>query len=306
MKIIVTGGAGFIGSNLCDRLIELGHEVIVIDNLSTGKFENLNTKVTFYLNRVESPECEKIFELHRPEIVYHLAAQADVRKSVADPIYDAQVNILGTINLLQLSVKYGVKKFIFISSGGVIYGNTYERPAKEDDKVAPESPYGIAKLTGEYYVKFYSQNYGLKYSILRYANVFGPRQNPFGEAGVCAIFAKNMLKGEPCILYGYGKMVRDYVYIDDVNDANILMLEQGDNEVFNVGKGLGTSVEELFNKMREIVGYKVEPILKPKRPGELDINVLDTTKLQKLGWQARVSFKDGLINTIEWVRKNYL
>lgn len=312
MNYLVTGGAGFIGSYLVDRLIKDGHSVSVIDDLSTGKLQNLNAKSTFYKLKIETRKIEEVFIKEKEarlgiDYIFHLAAQIDVRKSLANPILDITSNIIGTVNLLNLAIKYKVRKFIFASSGGVMYGNT-DKPAKETDKVNPESPYGIDKLTGENYIKLYSSIYGLNYTILRYANVYGPRQDPFGEAGVCAIFAENMLnkKGgtsHKSILYGFGKMTRDYVYVDDVTGANILSLKKGNNQTLNIGTGIETTVNKLFSTMKEITGYSLSPIYKPKRKGEVDRNYLNPEKAKKvLGWAPKIELKQGLKKIIEWMR----
>ncbi len=302
MNYLVTGGAGFIGSHLGDRLIKDGHSVSVIDDLSTGKLQNLNAKSTFYKLKIETKKIEEVFIKERIDYIFHLAAQIDVRKSLANPILDITSNIIGTVNLLNFSVKYKVRKFIFASSGGVMYGNT-DKPAKETDKVNPESPYGIDKLTGENYIKLYSSVYGLNYTILRYANVYGPRQDPLGEAGVCAIFAGNILNKKESILYGFGKMIRDYVYVDDVTDANILSIEKGNNQTLNIGTGIETTVNKLFSTMKEITGYSLSPIYKPKRKGELEKNYLNPEKARKiLGWSPKTELKEGLEKTIEWMR----
>lgn len=304
MNCLVTGGAGFIGSHLVDRLISTKHSVSIIDDLSTGKEKNINKLAKFYHLKVESKKVKEIIEKDRPECVFHLAAQIDVRKSVANPILDIKSNILGTVNLLNLCVKYKVKKFIFSSSGGVIYGNT-NKPAKEKDPPKPVSPYGIDKFTAENYIKLYSSMYGLNYTILRYANVYGPRQDPYGEAGVCAIFAGNMLRKEKCILYGFGNMTRDYVYVDDVVSATLLSMEKGINKTLNIGTGIETSVNVIFNTMKEITHYLLPPVYKPKRKGELDRNCLNCELAKKLlDWSPKVELKEGLIRTIKWFKSN--
>ncbi|AIY87782.1 MULTISPECIES: SDR family oxidoreductase [unclassified Thermotoga] len=306
MNILVTGGAGFIGSHVVDKLIENGYGVIVVDNLSSGKVENLNRNALFYEQSIEDEEMmERIFSLHRPEYVFHLAAQASVAISVREPARDAKTNIIGSLVLLEKSIKYGVKKFIFSSTGGAIYGeNVKVFPTPETETPHPISPYGIAKYSTEMYLEFFAREYGLKYTVLRYANVYGPRQDPYGEAGVVAIFTERMLRGEEVHIFGDGEYVRDYVYVDDVVRANLLAMEKGDNEVFNIGTGRGTTVNQLFKLLKEITGYDKEPVYKPPRKGDVRKSILDYTKAkEKLGWEPKVSLEEGLKLTVEYFRK---
>jgi UDP-glucose 4-epimerase len=302
MKILVTGGAGFIGSHLVDRLVSEGHTVSIVDNLSTGKKENVNKKAKLHKTDIENPELQKVFEETEPEAVFHLAAQTQVTRSMDDPLFDARTNILGTLNLLVLSLKYGVQKFIFSSSGGVLYGNTVSA-ATEDCPANPFSPYGLSKQAGEQYVRFYGQ-LGLNYTILRYSNVYGPRQDPYGEAGVVAIWSNLMLANEPCVLYGFGKLKRDYVYVEDIVRANVSALRRGENQAFNIGTGVPTSVKELFEEMSQAANYSQEPVHKPTRPGELEVNFLNCDKARKeLGWEPKTKLSDGLTTTIQWFGK---
>ncbi|MDK2786137.1 MAG: UDP-glucose 4-epimerase [Thermotoga sp.] len=306
MNVLVTGGAGFIGSHVVDRLIEKGYGVIVIDNLSSGKVENLNRNALFYEQSIEDEEMmERIFSLHKPEYVFHLAAQASVSISVREPAKDAKTNIFGSLVLLEKSVKYDVKKFIFSSTGGAIYGeNVKVFPTPETEIPHPISPYGIAKYSVEMYLDFFAREYGLKYTVLRYANVYGPRQDPHGEAGVVAIFTERMLKGEEVYIFGDGEYVRDYVYVDDVVESNLLAMERGDNDVFNIGTGRGTTVNELFHMLKEITGYNREPVYKPPRKGDVRKSILDWTKAkEKLGWEPKVPLEEGLRLTVEYFRK---
>lgn len=304
MNIIVTGGAGFIGSHISDRLIQLGHKVIIIDNLSTGKKQNINPQATFCEMDINDSTLEQVFKRHKPEFVFHLAAQIDVRKSVKDPLLDANSNIMGTINLLSKSRDYKIKKFIFSSSGGVIYGET-ETPATEEAPPNPISPYGVAKLAGEGYIKCFGEWEGLPYNILRYANVYGPRQDPKGEAGVVSIFIGQLHNGKKSILFGDGKLERDYVYVEDVAEANILCLQKNNQSVYNIGTGIATSVDTLYSKISSIVNKKGEREYAPKRAGELERNVLNITKAKtELGWEPRVSLDDGLRRTYKWYVKN--
>lgn len=306
MKILVTGGAGFIASHIVDSLIEKGHDVVVVDNLVTGQKTNLNKKARFYEMDIQDKKVEDIFKKHKFDLVNHHAAQMNVRVSVDDPIFDANNNILGLLNLLNNSVKYGVKKFVFVSSGGTIYGDDAKLPIKEDEIKAPASPYGISKITGEYYVKFFSSVHGIKYSILRYSNVYGPRQNPKGEAGVVSIFSTLMLENKTPVIFGDGKQTRDYVYVKDIVNANMLVMDgKGDNDYFNLAIQKEIDVNQLFNAMAKIIGYKGKPSYAPARPGELQRNSLDISKAKKvLGWKPKYSFEEGLKETIEWFRKN--
>ncbi|ABQ46437.1 NAD-dependent epimerase/dehydratase [Thermotoga petrophila RKU-1] len=306
MNVLVTGGAGFIGSHVVDKLIENGYGVIVVDNLSSGKVENLNRNALFYEQSIEDEEMmERIFSLHRPEYVFHLAAQASVAISVREPVRDAETNIIGSLVLLEKSIKHGVKKFIFSSTGGAIYGeNVKVFPTPETETPHPISPYGIAKYSIEMYLEFFAREYGLKYTVLRYANVYGPRQDPYGEAGVVAIFTERMLRGEEVHIFGDGEYVRDYVYVDDVVRANLLAMEKGDNEVFNIGTGRGTTVNQLFKLLKEITGYDKEPVYKPPRKGDVRKSILDYTKAkEKLGWEPKIPLEEGLKLTVEYFRK---
>lgn len=304
MKILVTGGAGFIGSHVVDLMIEAGHDVVVVDNLSTGRTTNLNPKAKFYQVDIRSAEMEKIFETERPEVVDHHAAQMDVRRSVADPIYDADINVLGGLNLLNLSVKYGVRKFIHISSGGAVYGEPVYLPCDETHPVTPLCPYGATKYMLELYLYMYKQTYGLDYSILRYPNVYGPRQDPAGEAGVVAIFTGLMLKGKPATIYGSGEQVRDYVFVKDCARANLMLLENGSGRVYNLGYGIGTTVNQIFDGLKEITGYPLEAVYGPARAGETFRIYLDASRArQDLNWEPSVPLADGLRQTVDYFRE---
>jgi len=303
MKILVTGGAGFIGSNIVDAYIEKGYEVVVVDDLSSGKKENLNKKAKFYRLDICDSAVEEVFKKERIDIVNHHAAQVDVRKSIADPAFDARVNIEGSLNILENCRKYRIKKIIFASSGGVIYGECGSVPPNENSPPSPISPYGISKYTVECYLSTYEKIYGLKYIALRYGNVYGPRQDPYGEAGVVAIFSGKMLSNGEVDIFGDGEQVRDYVYVGDVVRANILCLESGDNEIFNIGTGKSTSVNRLFSEMKELTGYPKQPVYRAPRAGELIRSCLDVGRAeQKLGWRADTSLKQGLKETIEFFR----
>ena len=304
MNVLVTGGAGFIGSHVVDGLLKEGLSPIVVDNLSTGKIENLNPNALFYQQSVEDEEMmERVFMLHKPVYVFHLAAQSSVSVSVRNPVEDARANILGTLVLLQKSVKYGAKKFIFSSTGGAIYGDNVKIPTPETEIPNPISPYGIAKLSVEKYLDFFSKEYGLEYVSLRYSNVYGPRQDPYGEAGVVAIFTNRMLKGEKVTIFGDGEYVRDYVYVDDVVRANILAMEKGKNVVLNIGTGRGTTVNELFKMLKSITGYSDEPEYAPPRKGDVRKSILDCSKAKEiLDWEPKVSLEEGLRRTVEYFK----
>ncbi len=314
MRVLVTGGAGFIGSHIVDQLLELGHEPAVVDDLSTGSRDNLSPDVPLYVVDIrDRAALEKVFEEVRPEWVNHQAAQMSVSRSVREPVFDAEVNVIGLLNVLELSQKSGVERFVFASSGGVLYGDVFE-PAPEDRPAAPISPYGITKRAGEDYLRFFAHEHGLKTVALRYSNVYGPRQNPHGEAGVVAIFASKMLAGEQATINGDGEYVRDYVYVDDVARANVLALTQdlADNYVpFNIGTGLGTTVNQLAEKIRAYCrqcwqaagreGDVPEPTHGPPRPGDLRSNLVSAARAkERLGWEPRVSLDEGLQRTVEW------
>ncbi|OAA28484.1 UDP-glucose 4-epimerase [Kosmotoga arenicorallina S304] len=305
-NILVTGGAGFIGSHVVNALIEKNIMPIVIDNLSSGKMENLDPRALFYQQDITDDEMmEKIFMVHKPKYVFHLAAQISVSRSVKDPIEDARINITGTLKLLELSVKYGVEKFIFSSTGGAIYGDDVSTiPTPETEFPKPISPYGIAKFSVENYLRFYNYQHGLKYAVLRYANVYGPRQDPHGEAGVVAIFSERMLKGEEVIIFGDGENIRDYVYVSDVAKANLLAMEKLENDVINICTGIGTSVNQLFEALRKATAYAKKPTYADPRPGDLRKSILSWEKAKRLmGWEPSVKLNDGLVKTVEFFRK---
>ncbi len=300
MKILVTGGAGFIGSHVVDAYIKEGHDVVIIDDFSTGDKKNLNQKAKIYSCDINSPELIEIFEKEKPDIVNHHAAQMNVRYSVEDPINDAQINIIGLLNVLNCCIKTNVKKIIFISSGGAMYGDAKTIPTPESTYPEPLSPYGLAKFVGEEYVKLFYRLYGLKYIILRYANVYGPRQNPKGEAGVVAIFIDRIIENKQPIIYGDGNQTRDYVYVMDIVEANLLSLTKGDNQAFNIGTGRETSVNELLKILLQVMNKEVKLIFEPERQGEIERGALDcTTAKNILGWQAKHTLQQGMQNTFE-------
>ncbi len=303
MKILITGGAGFIGSNVADRYIELGHEVIIVDNLVTGKKENIPETARFYHMDITDKNLSEVFRKEKPRVVNHHAAQMDVRRSVADPIYDAQVNVLGGLNILQNCIKYEIKKFIFASTGGAIYGEQDYFPADENHPLKPLSPYGITKLTTEKYLYFYNQTYGLNYTILRYANIYGPRQNPHGEAGVVAIFSEKILEGQQPIINGDGQQTRDYVYVGDVVKANELVLEKGNGKIYNLGTGKETNVNELFRMIMKNTDTEIEEKHGPAKAGEQMRSVLTSGLIHReLSWRPEVQLDEGISKTVRFFK----
>jgi len=304
MKVLVTGGAGFIGSHLVDRLIQEGHEVVVVDNLLTGKRRNLNKEARFYKQDVQSSRLERVFSRERPLLVMHLAAQVDLRRSVEDPIFDAQVNVLGTLNVLQQAVKYGTRKVIFASSGGAIYGEQDIFPAPESHPIRPLSPYGISKLNGEQYLAYYQRVSGIQHVILRYSNVYGPRQDPEGEAGVVAIFMGKMLAGEQPIINGNGRQTRDFVFVDDVVEANLDAMGKEVQGIYNVGTAEETSINDLFRLLVELTNAGCKELHGPAKKGEQARSVVDISRLrQELGWEPKVPLREGLKRTVEFFRE---
>ena len=301
--VLVTGGAGFIGSHLVDRLISLGHRVVIVDDLSTGRLQNLNRDATFYHTSINHPGLAEIFEREQPNVINHHAAQVSVTQSVKDPVKDAEVNIQGTLRLIELSRRYGVEKFIFSSSGGTLYGEPSYVPCDESHPVNPLSPYGLSKRVAEEYLELYRHTYRLNHVILRYSNVYGPRQDPHGEAGVVAIFAMAMLEGKQPRIYGTGEQERDFVYVDDVVDANVLAIEEG-RGAYNVGTAQGTSINRVFELLKGIIKYRWGPVYGPARPGEVFKISLDSSKCEKeFGWKPKVSLEEGMARTVEHFRK---
>ncbi len=301
MNILVTGGAGFIGSHVVDSYLQAGHAVVVIDDLSTGSMRNVNPKAQFHRLDIRSEEVEEIFKRQKFDVVNHHAAQMDVRRSVADPIFDASVNVLGSINIFELARRSGVKKIIFASTGGAIYGEQDFFPADEEHPLRPLSPYGITKLTSEKYLFYYRQVHGLDHVILRYANIYGPRQNPLGEAGVVAIFCNKMLKGGEPVINGDGEQTRDYTYVGDVVKANLLALECTRSDIFNIGTGIETNVNDVFHTLRRYLNPSCPERHGPAKEGEQRRSVISHKKIRsELRWVPGVPLEEGLRLTAEY------
>jgi len=303
MKVLVTGGAGFIGSHVVDALIQQGYQVVVVDNLSTGRLENINSAATFYQADICNSGLEGIFEKEKPELVNHQAAQTVIQKSMEDPVFDARQNILGSLNLILQCLHFGIKKIIYASSGGAVYGEPKYRPVDESHPINPISYYAISKHTVEHYLHLAHLESSLSYAVLGYSNVYGPRQSPKGEAGVVAIFTRQMLQGEHPTIFGKGDKTRDYVYVADVVMANILAMEKSINGVYNIGTGVETSDQEMFDLLAGLTGYKVNPYYAPVRKGEIYKICLDCSKAQKeIGWQPQFLLREGLRETVNYYR----
>jgi UDP-glucose 4-epimerase len=305
MRILVTGGAGFIGSHIVDAYIEAGHTVTVVDDLSTGHRDQVHPQAHFYQADVtKADELARIVAAEQPDVVSHQAAQKSVRLSVEDPAADANINILGTLHLLELCRRSGVQHVLFASTGGAIYGDADRIPTPEETPAWPISPYGIAKLTVEHYLYYYQHQYGLTYTALRYANVYGPRQDPHGEAGVVAIFAERLLSGQTAVIYGDGSQTRDYVYVGDVAAANLRALQTRAAGAYNVGTGVETTVNALYAALAEAMGVSRPPQYAPARPGEQGRSALDARRAaDTLDWRPRVSLADGLRRTVDHFRR---
>lgn len=307
MKILLTGGAGFIGSHVADELIAKGNRIVIIDNLSTGFEYNINPESKFIKADItDFKKIEEIFAEELPEIVYHFAAQIDVRKSVSDPLFDARTNIMGTLNLIKISNDIKVKKFIFSSTGGAIYGDTDVRPTPENHPEWPLSPYGIAKLATDKFLNYYGEVFGLKYVSLRYGNVYGPRQNPHGEAGVVAIFLNKMLNGGQPVINGDGNQTRDYIYVKDVVKANILSLENMDKiGIYNVGTSIELSVNDLFKEINKNFDNKYKEVHGPAKLGEQKTSCLNYEKIKKdMNFIPETDFGEGIKETYKWFLLN--
>ena len=305
MKVLVTGGAGFIGSHIADRLLEAGHEVVVLDDLSTSHVEHLPARARFYQMDLSSPWLDELFRIERPDAVAHQAAQASVRISVDDPVFDATVNVVGTVALLQASVRHGVRRYLFASTGGAIYGDTEAIPTPEDAPALPVSPYGAAKLAAEVYLRTFHALHGLSYAALRYANVYGPRQDPHGEAGVVAIFTQRLLAGEIARINGDGKQTRDFVYVGDVAAANLLALTSDAVGSFNVGTGVETDINRIFTIIKRLSASQQPEEHAPPKAGEQRRSVVDASKIARvMGWQPRTGLEEGLRQTVQYFRES--
>jgi UDP-glucose 4-epimerase len=303
MRILVTGGAGFIGSHITDAYLEAGHAVTVVDDLFTGRLENVNPGARFVEMDIRAPEVEALFADEGFDVVNHQAARGNVRASMEDPMTYADVNVRGGVNLLECCRKYGVRKVIYSSTGGCVYGELQCFPADEKHPIAPRDPYGASKASFELYLPVYLENYGLSYTVFRYPNVYGPRQDPLGEAGVVSIFTGQMLRGLQTVTNGDGEQLRDYVYVEDVVRASVLALDAGDDEIYNLGWGKGTSVNEVFGQLKAITGYALDAVHGSPKPGEVRRSSLDATKANhELGWSPQVSLEEGLRRTVEYFR----
>jgi UDP-glucose 4-epimerase len=307
--ILVTGGAGFIGSHLCDRLLAEGHRVVAVDDLSTGRIANLSeargygNEFTFFNMDIRADGLLSLFERHRPEVLVHLGAQASVSSSMQDPVRDAAINVMGLLNLMECCVKTGVRKVVYAASGGTLYGEARKLPVRETANGRPVSPYGISKKVGIDYLSFYERHHGVAFTALALANVYGPRQDPQGEAGVVAIFASTMLAGRAPTIHGDGNQTRDYVFVDDVVHAFALSAERADGRLVNVGTGLETSVNGLYRMLAEITRFTGEPSHGPARPGDLRRNALDISIANDvLDWRPWTHLQDGLGETVAYLR----
>lgn len=301
MKVLITGGAGFIGSNVADLLIKEGHRVVVLDNLSQGKRENIDSSVTFYLcDILDLDKLNSIFIEEEPEVVIHNAAQIDVQTSLKEPALDSEINIKGTINILECCKSFGVKKIIYPSSAAV-YGNPIYLPVDEKHSVSPISFYGISKHTPEHYIKTYADLYGIKYTIFRYANVYGIRQDPKGEGGVISIFIDKFLKGDSIVIFGDGEQTRDFIYVKDIAKANLLALNSGDNMILNISTKIPVTVNQLLKTMKDICARNLDVLYSEERLGDIKHSHLDNSLAKKsLNWKQEYSLQEGIMETIEY------
>lgn len=307
MRILVTGGAGFIGSHLADHFLAAGHEVAVLDNLCTGKLENLQAitdRITFYRADIADRDAVMAaFADFKPELVSHHAAQMSVKASTDDPVNDATSNVLGLIHVLQAAVAHGTQKIIFASSGGTVYGDCPIIPSPEDAPLAPMSPYGITKMVGEHYLRFFKDVHGLDYTVFRYGNVYGPRQDPHGEAGVVAIFAKRLIAGQTPFIHWDGEQRKDYVHVSDVARANVAALETGSGQAYNIGAGVATSVNELLAGLEGQLHTGIQAQYGPKREGDVRLSYLAIEKVKaELGWQPLMDLEAGMVDTVAFFK----
>jgi UDP-glucose 4-epimerase len=305
MRILVTGGAGFIGSHIVDRYILEGHDVAVVDDLSTGNKDFINPKSNFYQHKIQSPDLEHVFKSFKPEIINHHAAHIDLRRSVTHPLFDAETNILGVLNILHLAQQHKTRKIIFASTGGAIYGEPKKIPVSERTNPKPMSPYGIHKLTAEHYLRIWSNISGIEYTVLRYANVYGPRQNPKGEAGVVAIFCLALLQNRQPVIFGDGTKTRDYVFVGDIAEANVAALTKAVNKIMNIGRGIEISDHEVYTSIAKAMNCHLKPRYDTIRLGEVKRIALDARNAKKwLDWESKVSFKDGAARAADYYRQN--
>ncbi|HEX9645155.1 MAG TPA: NAD-dependent epimerase/dehydratase family protein [Acidimicrobiia bacterium] len=309
-KAVVTGGAGFIGANLVDRLVDDGTEVLVVDDLSTGRLERLaearrSGRLTLHQLDVRAPELGDVLSRFEPEVVFHQAAQISVRNSVEDPVNDASINVVGTVSVLLASAEAGAARVVFASSGGATFGDVDVFPTPETSPRRPESPYGVSKKVVDDYLRYFHDSHGLDFVSLGYANVYGPRQDPHGEAGVIAIFTQRMLRGEPCTIYGDGSQRRDYVYVEDVTDACVRAAERGGGVYLNVGTGRETSVNELFGMLKRLTGARLDASYADPKAGDIARSCLDPSAAKaRLGWEPWTTIEDGLARTVAWFKAN--
>ncbi len=303
MKILVTGGAGFIGSHIVDAYLKAGHEVCVVDDLSSGFRRNISKEARFHEVDIRSSRLAEVFEAERPDVVNHQAARANVRESFEKPLLYADVNVVGSVNVLECCRKFGVRKVIYASTGGAVYGEPVQLPVSEDHPINPLDPYGASKHHVEHYLHLYNSNFGISFTALRYPNVFGPRQDPHGEAGVVAIFAGQMLENGQPFINGMGDQERDFVCVFDVAKASVLALDRGHNEIFNIGCGRGTSVNTIYATLAELTGFQKKPVYQAAKKGEVYRIFLNSDRARKvLGWRPELSLKEGLALTVEFFR----
>ena len=305
MKILVTGGAGFIGSHIVDAFLSAGHQVCVVDDLSTGFRNNVAPGVRLHQVDIRDASLAEVFESERPEVVCHQAARANVRESFEKPLLYAEVNVVGSLNVLECCRRFGVRKVTYASTGGAVYGPPQRLPVSEDHAINPLDPYGASKHHVEHYLHLYKKNFGISYTSLRYPNVYGPRQNPFGEAGVVAIFARQMLDHGRPIINGSGEQERDFVNVLDIAQANLLALGKGDGEILNIGSGQGTTVNMVFSTLADFTGFAEDAVYGPAKAGEVYKIFLNADRARKiLGWTPRVGLREGLEATVEYFRKS--
>ena len=305
LRIMITGGAGFIGSHLVDKLSALNFDIVVVDNLASGHQSNLGSSARFYNVDITDEHLSDIFEQEKPDIVFHLAAQISVQASMKDPYNDSRINVLGSINLFENCVRFGVKKVIYASSGGAIYGEPLYLPCDEAHPINPLSHYGVAKYAVEKYLQVYNNSFGLQYTVLRFSNVYGPRQDPHGEAGVVAIFSKGMINGEPLVINGSGSQERDFLFVSDLVDALTKSIDIADGEIINIGTGQGYSVNYVHDELKKHSGYMLDTSSGPEKPGEVFRIYLDSEKARDiLGWVPKIPIEEGLRLTVDWFKNN--